>query len=153
MRQVLEVGPLEECQIVLAKADKLCSEECLKIFEGIRLKIVHSYTQNLIDQADLVLSMCGTAAEQAVMIGKPVLAIKGKGPQFTERFAKRQKRLLGDNYFLASASTDKIFEWIHGQMQKPSSSVLTECSRSQELGFASKTIAREIIHNMDTFIC
>ena len=45
--------------------------------------------------ADLVLSMTGTAAEQAVGLGKPVLQIPGAGPQFTPGFAEAQRRLLG----------------------------------------------------------
>ncbi|MEB3321997.1 MAG: lipid-A-disaccharide synthase-related protein [Synechococcaceae cyanobacterium] len=45
--------------------------------------------------ADLVLSMTGTAAEQAVGLGKPVLQVVGDGPQFTAGFAEAQRRLLG----------------------------------------------------------
>jgi uncharacterized protein (TIGR03492 family) len=45
--------------------------------------------------SDLVLSMTGTAAEQAVGLGKPVLQVEGQGPQFTTGFAEAQRRLLG----------------------------------------------------------
>jgi uncharacterized protein (TIGR03492 family) len=45
--------------------------------------------------SDLVLSMTGTAAEQAVGLGKPVLQLEGQGPQFTPGFAEAQRRLLG----------------------------------------------------------
>lgn len=45
--------------------------------------------------SDLVVSMTGTAAEQAVGLGKPVLQVEGEGPQFTAGFAEAQRRLLG----------------------------------------------------------
>jgi uncharacterized protein (TIGR03492 family) len=46
-------------------------------------------------KADLVIGMAGTAVEQAVGLGKPVIQIIGQGPQFTYRFAEAQMRLLG----------------------------------------------------------
>ena len=39
--------------------------------------------------------MAGTAIEQAVGLGKPVITIPGEGPSFTYRFAEAQTRLLG----------------------------------------------------------
>ncbi|MFN3926444.1 MAG: lipid-A-disaccharide synthase-related protein [Pseudanabaenaceae cyanobacterium] len=45
--------------------------------------------------ADIVVGMAGTAIEQAVGLGKPVIQIPGAGPQFTYRFAEAQMRLLG----------------------------------------------------------
>ena len=51
--------------------------------------------------AHLVLSMAGTAAEQAVGLAKPVLQLPGRGPQFTEGFAEAQRRLLGPGLFCA----------------------------------------------------
>jgi uncharacterized protein (TIGR03492 family) len=41
--------------------------------------------------------MTGTAVEQAVGLGKPVIAVAGNGPAFTYRFAEAQNRLLGDS--------------------------------------------------------
>lgn len=49
----------------------------------------------VVQQSDLLLSMTGTAAEQAVGLGKPVLQLVGQGPQFTVSFAEAQRRLLG----------------------------------------------------------
>ena len=45
--------------------------------------------------SQLLVSMAGTATEQAVGLGKPVLQMPGAGPQFTPRFAEAQQRLLG----------------------------------------------------------
>jgi len=55
----------------------------------------------VIQQCDLLLSMTGTAAEQCVGLGKPVLQLVGDGPQFTDNFAEAQRRLLGPGLFCA----------------------------------------------------
>jgi uncharacterized protein (TIGR03492 family) len=57
----------------------------------------------VVQQCDLLLSMTGTAAEQCVGLGKPVLQLVGDGPQFTENFAEAQRRLLGPGVFCAAA--------------------------------------------------
>ena len=49
----------------------------------------------ILNRADLVLASAGTASEQAVGLGKPVLQLCGRGPQFTATFAEAQRRLLG----------------------------------------------------------
>jgi uncharacterized protein (TIGR03492 family) len=50
---------------------------------------------DILHQASLVIGMTGTATEQAVGLGKPVVTIPGPGPAFTYRFAEAQQRLLG----------------------------------------------------------
>ncbi len=52
---------------------------------------------NILQQSSLVIGMTGSAIEQAVGLGKPVIAVPGKGPAFTYRFAEAQHRLLGDS--------------------------------------------------------
>ncbi|WP_320666554.1 lipid-A-disaccharide synthase-related protein [Prochlorococcus sp. MIT 1307] len=49
--------------------------------------------------SDVLLSMAGTATEQAVGLGKPVVQLVGYGPQFTDCFADAQRRLLGTTIF------------------------------------------------------
>ncbi|WP_338430126.1 lipid-A-disaccharide synthase-related protein [Synechococcus elongatus] len=49
----------------------------------------------ILQASQLVVGMAGTAVEQAVGLGKPVVQIIGEGPQFTYRFAEAQMRLLG----------------------------------------------------------
>jgi uncharacterized protein (TIGR03492 family) len=44
--------------------------------------------------------MAGTATEQFVGLGKPAIAIPGKGPQYTYAFAEAQTRLLGASLIL-----------------------------------------------------
>ena len=47
---------------------------------------------DILNAANLVLGMAGTANEQAVGLGKPVITIPGNGPAFTYRFAEAQLR-------------------------------------------------------------
>ena len=62
---------------------------------GLALELGWGRFGTILQGADLVVSMAGTAAEQAVGLAKPVLQLAGKGPQFTEGFAEAQRRLLG----------------------------------------------------------
>ena len=67
--------------------------------------------QAVLQHSDLVISMAGTAAEQAVGLAKPVLQLPGQGPQFTASFAEAQRRLLGPTVFCApgdSGSRDNL---------------------------------------------
>ncbi len=60
--------------------------------------VVHCAQQRFADilhASHVVVGMAGTAIEQAVGLGKPVIQIPGRGPQFTYRFAEAQMRLLG----------------------------------------------------------
>jgi len=50
--------------------------------------------------ADLGIAMAGTATEQLVGLGKPVITFPGTGPQFTPWFAQAQTRLLGESVLL-----------------------------------------------------
>ncbi|WP_218079804.1 lipid-A-disaccharide synthase-related protein [Anthocerotibacter panamensis] len=51
----------------------------------------------------LFLAMAGTATEQAVGLGRPVVTIPGQGPQFTLRFAQLQCQLLGESVLLCGS--------------------------------------------------
>ncbi|HIK37494.1 MAG: lipid-A-disaccharide synthase-related protein [Geminocystis sp.] len=54
----------------------------------------NSYTQCL-QYCDMAIAMAGTATEQFVGLGKPVIAFPGRGPQYNLQFARNQRRLLG----------------------------------------------------------
>ena len=59
----------------------------------------------------LVLGMAGTAVEQAVGLGKPVVQIPGRGPQFTYAFAEAQMRLLGPVVYTVGQGPAGEREW------------------------------------------
>lgn len=62
---------------------------------ALRLELMRHQFWEVLHRSDLLLAMAGTATEQAVGLGKPVLQVVGPGPQFTEGFADAQRRLLG----------------------------------------------------------
>ncbi|MBW4619892.1 MAG: lipid-A-disaccharide synthase-related protein [Cyanosarcina radialis HA8281-LM2] len=57
-------------------------------------------------RGNLAIAMAGTATEQFVGLGKPAIAIPGKGPQFTPAFAEAQSRLLGPSLILVDNPTE-----------------------------------------------
>jgi uncharacterized protein (TIGR03492 family) len=62
---------------------------------ALRVELVTDRFWGVLHSSDLLLAMAGTAAEQGVGLGKPVLQLAGSGPQFTAGFAEAQRRLLG----------------------------------------------------------
>lgn len=59
------------------------------------LILTQEHNQEFFQQADIAIAMAGTATEQFVGLGKPVVIFPGQGPQFTYAFAEAQARLLG----------------------------------------------------------
>lgn len=79
-----------------------------KEIEGktVEVKVYRTAFADILIQCNLVLGMAGTAVEQAVGLGKPVVQIPSNGPQFTYRFAEAQMRLLGLNVVTVADSQD-----------------------------------------------
>jgi uncharacterized protein (TIGR03492 family) len=59
------------------------------------LILTQEHNQEFFQQADIAIAMAGTATEQFIGLGKPVVIFPGQGPQFTYAFAEAQARLLG----------------------------------------------------------
>ena len=68
------------------------------------LTLSKEYNQKFFQEADVALSMAGTATEQFVGLGKPVVIFPGEGPQFTPAFAEAQSRLLGCSILMVENS-------------------------------------------------
>ena len=62
---------------------------------GLQVLCFSDAFADILQQCDLAIGMAGTAVEQAVGLGKPIVQIIGNGPQFSYRFAEAQQRLLG----------------------------------------------------------
>ena len=63
--------------------------------------------EEILYRSKFVISMAGTATEQAIGLAKPVIQIEGKGPQFTKSFAEAQRRLLGRYVFCSTNYINK----------------------------------------------
>jgi len=73
----------------------------------ITVKFTSNSFEDSLYNSDLVISMAGTATEQAVGLNKPIIQIEGKGPQFTKVFAEAQRRLLGESIFCVTNYRNK----------------------------------------------
>ena len=62
---------------------------------GLEVRLLPGALPSILAASDLVVGMAGTAVEQAVGFGLPVVQLVGRGPQFSYAFAESQMRLLG----------------------------------------------------------
>ncbi|WP_216910368.1 lipid-A-disaccharide synthase-related protein [Synechococcus sp. CCY 0621] len=61
----------------------------------LEVRLLPGGLASILAASDLVVGMAGTAVEQAVGFGLPVVQLVGRGPQFSYAFAESQMRLLG----------------------------------------------------------
>ncbi len=76
-------------------------------YKSLEVNIYWNNFEKILLKSRCCISMAGTVAEQAIGLGKPVIQIEGKGPQFTKSFAEAQRRLLGKYVFCVSNYKDK----------------------------------------------
>ncbi len=87
-------------QVENHKALKLIKNKSIvNIYRNSFVKVVQS--------SNVLISMAGTATEQAALLGKLIVQIEGKGPQFNAAFAEAQRRLLGPNIYCANGSVEE----------------------------------------------
>lgn len=70
--------------------------------KNARLQLRQTGFIETLQQAQGAIATAGTATEQMVGLGKPVITYPGHGPQFTPAFAEAQTRLLGRSVQLLS---------------------------------------------------
>ena len=64
---------------------------------GACLLLAQGRFGDILEASRACIGLAGTANEQAVGLGKPVVAFPGPGSQFTKKFLAMQKRVLGDS--------------------------------------------------------
>ncbi len=99
--------------------------------DGATIHVRRDAFQALLQSSDLLICMAGTAAEQAVGLGRPVLQLPGRGPQFTAAFAEAQRRLLGPTVFCAPGDAGSL-----GNLQASAQlalQLLERCRSDQQL--------------------
>jgi len=74
-----------------------------------KVRIIYHHFGDVLDKSEVFIGQAGTANEQAAGMGKPVIIFPGEGSQFTKKFARAQKSLLGDSVlYLKRRNPDKI---------------------------------------------
>ena len=103
-------------------------------------------------KSDCCIAMAGTATEQFVGLGKPAIAIPGKGPQFTPAFAEAQTRLLGPSLILVE-HPDKVGSVMQQLLRDPDWLQLIAENGHQRMGQpgAAKRIANCLMERFKTF--
>lgn len=95
----------------------------------LRLKLSeHSAFQTVLKQAALMIGLAGTANEQAVAHGVPVLSFAGHGQQYTWAFGEAQQRLLGAGLVFLGDPHPQLVCWQIRQMLKHLPSYRQICS-------------------------
>ncbi len=85
----------------LSATTPIQDEQGLSFQQGITpLFLTQNAYHSCLLACDFAIAMAGTATEQFVGLGKPVIAIPGRGPQYTAAFAEAQTRLLGPSVIL-----------------------------------------------------
>ena len=129
-------------------------------YKSLEVNIFWNNFDKVLLKSRCCISMAGTAAEQAVGLGKPVIQIEGKGPQFTKSFAEAQRRLLGKYVFCASNYQDKndqinqtiklIIQIIY--LIKLNKKFLTSCNENAKKRLGESKACLKMVHDMNIVI-
>lgn len=95
------------------------SEEQLVGPSGHTLRLCRGGFGAWLDTVELVVGMAGTANEQCVGKGLPVVSFPGKGPQFNAAFAQSQARLLGESISLVPADAAEVASEVWSILRDP----------------------------------
>jgi uncharacterized protein (TIGR03492 family) len=98
---------------------QLTDENALKFTQKNATLILTQTDYNLcLLKSDCCIAMAGTATEQFVGLGKPAIAIPGKGPQYNPAFAEAQTRLLGPSLILVE-QPEKVADVVQKLLRDP----------------------------------
>lgn len=122
------------------------------VFTKNKVKLI--LTQNAYPQClnycDVSIAMAGTATEQFVGLGKPVIAFPGNGAQYNQKFAQNQSRLLGISLQLVN-HPQQVAEKLQQLLSQPDLWQLIAINGKKRLGDsgASEKIANFIIDKIN----
>lgn len=127
------------------------TDEDAQIFTQYRARLLlnQSAFNDYLHQADIALAMAGTATEQFVGLGKPAISFPGAGPQFTDRFAEAQTRLLGPSVTLVSQPQQAVAV-VQSFLQDPDRLQLIQANGQRRMGSAGAAdrIARCLLQRL-----
>ncbi|MEA1913004.1 MAG: lipid-A-disaccharide synthase-related protein [candidate division WOR-3 bacterium] len=84
----------------VALSETVDKERMMKSLDGVNseIELVEGGFIDILKKSKLVISLAGTASEQAVGLGIPVVSFSGSGAQTTKRRLLGQKKLLGEAF-------------------------------------------------------
>ena len=141
--------------------DKIFDNQLVKFqYKFIVINVNWNYFEEILVNSDCVISMAGTATEQAIGLAKPVIQIEGKGPQFTKSFAEAQRRLLGKYVFCATNyknKRDQINQTINLILQviyfiKLDTTFLRSCHNNALLRLGNNNACLKIVQDLNCVI-
>lgn len=146
----LDLSQLQDCAIASGwQPDNNPSELpvphlWLKLQESHLLVVPKAFSDGL-HLADLAIAMAGTATEQCVGFGKPVITLTGNGPQFTWAFAEAQTRLLGQSIHFVEQPSE-VAKRVREILQQPERGAIYQNNGRLRMGEpgASRRIAAQI---------
>jgi uncharacterized protein (TIGR03492 family) len=133
-----------------SEQERSCSAEKIAVKGGVRVVMLRRAFAACLHEASVVLGTAGTANEQAAGLGVPVVSFPTPGPQFTELFARAQKRLLGDAVLLEQAEPTllaKAVRWAHEHQSFRDAVTKAGLERIGKSG-AAKKIAHDIAERL-----
>ncbi len=107
--------------------------------EGVRLWIFRDRFGDILEAAEIVLGLAGTANEQAVGLGKPVVTFVGTGPQFNAKFVATQKRLLGEAISVVEAGPEAVAREMAAILGDPARYLRMQEAGRERMGGAGAT--------------
>jgi uncharacterized protein (TIGR03492 family) len=146
-RVLLPVGWSWQAPLELERS---LSAEKVAVKDEARVIILRQAFVACLHHASVVLGTAGTANEQAAGLGIPVISFPTQGPQFTELFARAQKRLLGDAVRLEQAEPLRLASAVkqaHENESLREAVVKASLERIGKSG-AAKNIAKDIAEHL-----
>jgi uncharacterized protein (TIGR03492 family) len=127
------------------------SAERVAVKESVRVVVLRNAFVACLQEAKVALGTAGTANEQAAGLGIPVVSFPTYGPQFTESFAKAQKRLLGDAVRLEVAEPSHLVIAIRQALEDEQLRTKAAQAGRERIGQpgAAEKIARDIFERLE----
>jgi uncharacterized protein (TIGR03492 family) len=118
------------------------THDCATLIHNLQhVPILDNFTETLA-KAHLVLGVSGTANEQAVYLGKTVIAFEGFGPQSTKQRFQEQQKLLGQKLILSSTNNPQSV------LKLLKTTLLTTPEKTPELPSSKTSASLAIIKHM-----
>ena len=101
---------------------------------GTRVPLLRNAFAALLHTSSVALGTAGTANEQAVGLGVPVIGFPTPGPQFTLGFAKAQARLLGAGLRLERTDTQRLASGVREALTNQNWRTATRAAGTERMG-------------------